>query len=314
MLVTGSKKIFLTDSRYAEQAGAETKGFRITVYDRALEAVTACVRRLGVRTLGFEGGSVSYDTFSKLKRAMPGVRLKSAAMAVTALRRKKDAFERGRMRASARVLDAGFEAARRLIRPGVRELDAASEVEQVFRKGGAEAVAFDIIMASGARGALPHGKASVKRIKKGDLVVVDMGVVVGGYNSDQTRTYCAGRPTGRQRLIYDTVLSAQARAIEAVRPGAKAADVDRAAREHIEKAGYGKFFGHGTGHGVGLDIHEAPAIGPRSTDTLEEGMVVTVEPGIYIPGWGGVRIEDMVLVTKGGREVLTKAPKGLEIL
>ncbi|MDP2689128.1 MAG: M24 family metallopeptidase [Deltaproteobacteria bacterium] len=215
------------------------------------------------------------------------------------------------MKDSARVLDRGFAEAARVIRGGVTEKEAASLIELSFRKAGADGLAFDTIVASGPRAALPHGKASSKRVKRGELVVADMGVALNGYNSDETRTFSVGRPSPEQRKVYQTVLDAQMRAIEKVAPGVKAAEVDSEARSLIEKAGYGKFFGHGLGHGVGLDVHEPPSLSPLSKETLEEGMVVTIEPGIYIPGWGGVRIEDMVLVMKDGFEVLTTTSKDL---
>lgn len=226
----------------------------------------------------------------------------------------KDEHEVKLVRESIKLLDRGFKEARGILNPGVIENDAALALEFAFKRMGAEALAFDTIIASGERGALPHGKASGKRIKKGELVVVDMGVVLNGYNSDETRTFCLGKTNAEQKKIYNIVLEAQEKAIEKIRPGVKATEVDLAARAHIEKAGYGKYFGHGTGHGVGLDVHEAPNVSPFSSDVLEEGMIVTVEPGIYIPGMGGVRIEDMVLVVKGGFEVLTKTPKDLVCL
>lgn len=231
-----------------------------------------------------------------------------------ALRRRKEPVEISLIRDSVKVLDKGFRTAGKTLAAGVREKDAALLIERSFRESGGDSTAFDTIIASGFRGALPHGKASDKRIRKGELVVVDMGVVLNGYNSDETRTYCIGRASAEQRKVYSTVLSAQELAIGKIRPGVKAAEVDKTARGHIEKAGYGKYFGHGLGHGVGLDVHEGPSLSPNSADVLEEGMVVTVEPGIYIPGWGGVRIEDMVRVAKGGAEVLTKTPRDLVCL
>lgn len=259
--------------------------------------------------LGFEGSALSFDTHAKFKKALPGLKLKPASSIMKKLRIRKDAFEIARIRESAAILDRGFEAARKLIGPGSVERDAALKIEIEMRKAGADGLAFDTIIASGERGALPHGKASGKKVKKGELVVVDMGALLNGYHSDETRTFCVGKATKLQREIYGVVKDAQARAIEAIRPGVDAAEVDRAARAYIDKAGYGKYFGHGTGHGVGLEIHESPNVSPLSSEILEEGMVITVEPGIYIPGWGGVRIEDMAVVTKDGFEILTKTPK-----
>lgn len=307
--MTEKKCWFLTDSRYATQAKDEVRGYRVKIYKKALETIAAVAASMKVRTLGFEGGDLSYDNFLKVKKALPRTRLKPLSGAVAALRTRKEPVEISLIRDSVKVLDKGYLTARNVLAAGVREKDAALLIERSFRESGGDSTAFDTIIASGFRGALPHGKASDKRIRKGELVVVDMGVVLNGYNSDETRTYCIGRASAEQMKVYSTVLGAVELAIGKIRPGVKAAEVDRAARGHIEKAGYGKYFGHGLGHGVGLEVHEGPSLGPNSTDVLEEGMVVTVEPGIYIPGWGGVRIEDMVRVVKGGAEVLTKTPK-----
>ena len=190
----------------------------------------------------------------------------------------------------------------------------ARRIESVLRENGATGPSFEIIVASGERGALPHGIASDKKIKKGELVIVDMGALYNGYSSDETRTYAVGKVLKKAQEIYQIVKDAHDLAIEAVRPGVKVSDIDRAARDYIKKAGYGEFFGHGTGHGVGLNIHEAPSVGPSGRETLSEGMVFTVEPGIYLEGEFGVRIEDMILVTGDGFEVLTRSGRDLEVL
>lgn len=309
IIVTENKGFFLTDSRYATQAGSEVKGFKIKIYKKALEEITGLISGLKIKTLGFEGGNLSYDTYRKIKRSLGRTHLKSASGAIGALRVRKDPFELRRILDSIKVLDLGFKKAERILAPGVVEKEAALAIERAFEDAGGDALAFGTIIASGPRGALPHGKASDKKIKKGELVVVDMGVLLNGYNSDETRTYCIGKATELQKKIYLTVKEAQEKALTKIRPGVKAVEVDAAARSHIEKAGYGKYFGHGLGHGVGLEIHEGPSLSPFSKDVLAEGMVVTVEPGIYVPDWGGVRIEDMALVVKDGCEVLTKTSK-----
>lgn len=311
MVVTVDKGFFITDSRYAEQAALEVKGFRIRQCQKALDLIKEIVASLKVKTLGFESDNLNYSTYLRLKNKLKGVRLKPAPGLLTGLRARKDRFEAERIKDSARLLDSGYEKAVGLIRPGVAERTAAIEIETFLKRAGADAMAFDTIVASGPRSALPHGKASDRKIKKGELVVLDMGVCLNGYNSDETRTFGAGRPSLKLREIYDVVRSAQELALEKVRPGVAARDVDSAARAYIEKKGYGRFFGHGTGHGVGLDVHEAPNVGPASTEALDEGMVITVEPGIYVPGLGGARIEDMALVVRGGCEVLTRTPKAL---
>lgn len=311
ILITAGKKFFLTDSRYATQVAGEVKGYRVKICARAVEAISAIIAAEKARTVAFESDFVTHDAFLRLKKQLPSVKLKPMPGVSSKARQLKDPFEVDRITDSVRVLDMGFEEAVRVVRAGTAEKEAASLIEFAFREAGADGLAFDTIVASGPRAALPHAKASDRKIRKGELVVVDMGVLLDGYNSDATRTLCVGRPTAEQKKVYRTVLDAQRRAIDRVAPGVKAADVDAAARKTIEKAGYGKYFGHATGHGVGLDVHEGPSVGPLSKERLAPGMVITVEPGIYIPGWGGVRIEDMLLVTKDGFEVLTTTSKEL---
>jgi Xaa-Pro aminopeptidase len=196
--------------------------------------------------------------------------------------------------------------------PGVKERVAADFLEMRMKSRGGEKPAFDTIVASGPRAALPHGRATDKRMQEKETVVVDFGVCFQGYHSDETKTLILGKPDAKQRRIYDTVRRAQEKAIKAIRPGVGVRHIDAAARETIVRAGYGKFFGHGTGHGAGLAVHEEPTISPRGRGVVEEGMVFTVEPGIYIPGWGGVRLEDMILVTVRGCEILTLLSKDLK--
>lgn len=309
LVITNDKGFFITDSRYAGQAALEVQGFKIRQYQRAIDLINEIAASSKIKTLGFESNSLNYDTYLRIRKALKGVRLKPASGILTGLRVRKDRFEVDRIKDSARLLDSGYEEALMLLCPGVTEKAAALEIETRLKRAGADAMAFDTIVASGFRGALPHGRASVKKIKKGELVVLDMGVLLNGYNSDETRTFCVGRPPLKLREIYDVVRGAQELALEKVKPGVLAKEVDFAARAHIEKKGYGRRFGHGTGHGVGLDVHEAPTIGPLSREVLEEGMVITVEPGIYIPDLGGVRIEDMALVVRGGCEILTRTSK-----
>ncbi|MBI5562595.1 MAG: aminopeptidase P family protein [Deltaproteobacteria bacterium] len=311
MLVTAGRDWFLTDSRYGEQARDEVRAASLRIYKKPLEAIAALVSELRLKVVGFESNNLTVDAHGRLRKVLSGVRLKPVSGFINGIRARKDRFEIEQLRASARLLSLCYETTERMLRPGVVESEVAFEAEAAARDAGAEGLAFDTIMASGWRGALPHGKASDKRVRKGELVVADMGVVFNGYNSDCTRTYCVGRAGAREREVYQVVLDAQRRAIETIRPGVPCSEVDRAARDYIAEAGYGGYFGHGTGHGVGLDIHEQPVVGPASKDALAEGMVITVEPGIYIPGWGGVRIEDMALVTKDGFEILTGTAKDL---
>jgi Xaa-Pro aminopeptidase len=200
------------------------------------------------------------------------------------------------------------------VRPGVTEREIALELEFAMRRRGADKTSFDFIVASGARGALPHGKASDKAIGRGELVTIDFGAIYSGYNSDETVTVAVGKPDTRQEEIYGIVKDAHDFALAAVRPGIAFRELDARARNHIEEKGYGKFFGHGLGHGVGLEVHEKPVVSYRGEGEVAEGMVFTIEPGIYIPDWGGVRIEDTVLVESDGCRLLTKVPKDLIVL
>ena len=318
VVVTQRGAWFFTDFRYDSQARdevGEVSGFKIIILKKSwVEAVATLLRRLKRGSLSFEENFLTYGAFRGLKRALNGVRLKPVSGLVEKLREVKDQQEIKELQKAASIADAGFKEAQRLINnldKGLTELDVSEAIERVLKKKGAIGPSFDIIVASGARSALPHGTPTGKRIKKGEFVIVDMGALYKGYHSDATRTYFTGKPTRRHLEIHGCVLEAHDRAISIVRPGVKAADIDFAARDHIERAGYGKYFGHGTGHGTGLVIHEGPSIGPKSKGVVAEGMVFTIEPGIYIPGFGGVRIEDMVQVTDDGAILLTKASRGV---
>jgi Xaa-Pro aminopeptidase len=223
----------------------------------------------------------------------------------------KDSYEIASIKKAVEIADVAFERILPLIRPGIKERELAAELEYQMAMQGSERPAFESIVASGFRSALPHGIASLKKLSKGDFVTFDFGATVNGYVSDITRTVVVGKASQRQRKIYDLVLSAQRAGIRAIKAGRDCKKVDSVCRNIINRAGYGKNFGHGTGHGIGYYIHVGPRISPRSTDKLAVNHIVTVEPGIYIAGWGGVRIEDDVLVTKAGGVVLNKAPKYL---
>jgi len=226
----------------------------------------------------------------------------------------KEASEIRAMRRAIAIAEEALLGNLHLIKPGISERDVALEIEFEMRRLGAESIAFDTIIASGSRGALPHGKASDKILAKGDMVVIDFGARFHGYHSDQTCTVCLGRPTPEQKKVYAIVKEAHDRAIDSIRVGVPFRDIDRKARQWIDQKGYGPRFGHGLGHGVGLAVHEEPRISPDSSGVAEKGMVFTVEPGIYIPEAWGVRIEDMVLVGQGGGEILTQIDKDLKVL
>jgi Xaa-Pro dipeptidase len=224
------------------------------------------------------------------------------------LRKIKDEKEIELIKQACKIADIGIKAAAEIIQPGIKEKEVAAEVEYAMRMAGSDGVAFETIVASGYCCAYPHGTFLEKIIQEGDLVVVDLGAIYKNYRSDITRTFMAGKASDKQTRIYQTVKSAQQKACEAIKHGVPSSKVDLAARRVIEEAGFGKYFVHNLGHGVGLEIHEAPILSPDSKDILEAGNVVTIEPGIYVPGFGGVRIEDTVLVTKSGAEKLTVAP------
>ncbi|MEK6756961.1 MAG: Xaa-Pro peptidase family protein [Bacteroidota bacterium] len=308
-------RCFLTDNRYVGQAREEARAYRVVITRRSLFEAAAKQPVLSGKTrLGFEGQYLSVAGFATLKKRLPRVTFVQTQSLVERLASVKDAVEVRLIRRAVEISDKVFCRIVEFVRPGMTELDVAAEIGYLHRKFGAEADAFEPIVASGWRGALPHARASTKKIRSGELVTLDFGCRVEGYNSDLTRTVAVGRPTARARRIYQVVLDAQMRAIEAARRGMTAKVLDGVARSHIRKKGYGKYFSHSLGHGLGLQVHEAPRISSLSKDVLQDGNVVTIEPGIYVPGVGGVRIEDDVVIRDNHPEVLTKSPKELLIL
>lgn len=301
---------FLADFRYAAQASSQCPGFTVIRYKDSLAgALAESLPRWGVSRLGCEGDYLSYRQVELLKEKLEGVELLPLCGVVEELRQVKDAGELEAISQAAALAERAFWHILDYLKPGLTEWEVAVELEAFLRRHGAEKIGFETIVASGPRGALPHGTSTRRVICRGDLVTIDFGCRYRGYHSDLTRTVAVGAPDPRQEEIYRLVLEAQRAAIGAVRGGAKACEVDRAAREVIEAAGYGENFGHSTGHGVGLAVHEEPTVSAKNEKLLLPGMVITIEPGVYIPGWGGVRIEDMVLVEEGGCRVLTGIPK-----
>ncbi len=312
LLITGDTAFLLTDSRFVEQASAESPGFAIeTIEDGWVSSAADLIRRLDVRRVGFEGAALSYADWRSLSEGLPGGELLSADDLIGPLRMVKEECEIALIREAAGIADLTFEYIAGVLKPGLREREVALEIECFMRKHGADKEAFDTIVVSGPRSALPHGEATDKVICAGELVVLDLGARKQGYHSDITRTVLLGEPDARQQEVYDVVAEAQQRAIASMRPGLLGREVDAIAREYIAGRGYGDYFGHGLGHGLGLSVHDGRILAKKSEIALEPGMVVTVEPGIYIPGWGGVRIEDDVLVTESGHEVLTHSPREL---
>ncbi|MDX1765291.1 MAG: aminopeptidase P family protein, partial [bacterium] len=302
---------------YGTQASQEVSGFRLQVLkqgERMMDRVERLVKKGRIKRLGFEPADLKVQSYLDLKKRLSPCRMVPMKKGVEFFRMVKTPDELEKIVQAIRHAEKAFLAAKKAMVEGVLERDVALKMEYGMRKNGALHIAFDTIVGSGERGAMPHGIASDKRLKRGELIVVDFGAESEGYFSDMTRTlYLGKRLTGKKRKIHDIVREAQATAIEAVRPGVTFAEIDGKARDLIKKAGFGKYFGHGTGHGIGLEVHEAPYVSVGNRQILEEGMVFTVEPGIYLPGLGGVRIEDMVLVTGDGCRSLTSLPKGWEI-
>lgn len=314
IIITSDRAFFLTDSRYDSQSRDEVAGFKIKIYKKQIEEVASLINKLKPKSIGFEAKGISYDTYHRLKDLLHTKKLTPLPEDIDRIRAIKDRTELKLIKKAVNLAAIGFKAASNRIKPGVAECNVAFDAEVAMKKNRAHGLSFDIIVASGKRSALAHGKASAKKMRKSEMVIVDLGARYQGYHSDETCTFIVGKPNEEQKKIYSVVKGAHDKAIEAVRPGVKACSIDFAARDFIKKAGYGKYFSHGTGHGIGLAVHEWPNISPYNDNTVEEGMVFTIEPGIYIPGWGGIRIEDMVLVTKNGHEVLTEMPKELKSL
>lgn len=306
--------VFITDFRYVEQAGEQAQGYTIVQHEgNVIREIASQVSKLGIKKLGFEEDFVTYKGFHDYEKEIRAELVPVSGL-VEKLRMIKDQAEIDIIKEAAQIVDDAFEHILTYIRPGVSELDVSNELEFFMRKRGAISSAFDTIVASGERSALPHGVASEKRIEQGDFVTLDYGAYYKGYCSDTTRTIAVGEPSDKLKEIYAIVLEAQQRGVAQIKQGMTGKEADAITRDYIHSKGYGEFFGHSTGHGLGLEVHEGPTLSIRSVDTLQPGMVVTVEPGIYLSGVGGVRIEDDVLITKEGNEVLTHAPKELIIV
>ena len=306
-----SEAILWVDPRYTLQARGEARGVEVIEEKRQLlKAVARWLRRKKIRRLFYEDLSFTCAQLRQLAReAPPAMRFEPVGTLIEELRAVKDSGEVERIRDAGRLTSAVFEEVLPQVRPGVSESALAAELEYRMKRHGAERVAFETIVASGLRGALPHARASSKRLQKSELVVFDLGAILGGYAADMTRTLYLGRPSQRVRWLYSAVMDAQERALEAVQVGIRAEEVDQTARRVLARRGLDKYFTHSTGHGVGLEIHERPRLARGEKMRLGPGSVVTVEPGIYLEGFGGIRIEDTVLVSDHGSEILTPAPK-----
>jgi len=303
VLIGESDAWLLTDGRYAEQVAAESSIEPVIERDW-IDAVAA---RLNGTRLGVEAEHLTLATAAKLASRTGHEPIRTEGV-VTRLRQRKDAAEIAAIRRAAELTDRAFEHGLTVLKPGVRELDVALAIERFVRSEGGDGMAFPIIVASGARSAMPHGTASSKTIEAGELVTIDMGAQVDGYCADMTRTVGIGTVSSQHRALFDAVLEAQRAATAQVRAGAAGRDLDRTARQVLAEHGLAEAFVHSLGHGVGLDVHEGPSLSSRSEDVLDASMTVTIEPGVYLAGDAGVRIEDLVLVGEDGAEVLSRTP------
>ncbi|WP_159882206.1 M24 family metallopeptidase [Paenibacillus puerhi] len=315
VLVTGQRAVLLTDFRYMTQAPQQAVGYEVMEHASSpMDTVRSILGTEGLGKLGFEQQDVSYGAYLAYGQALAGIELVPTDKLIETLRLVKDDTEIAVLQEAADLADRTFHHIAGLLKPGLAERDIALEIELFVRRGGAASTSFETIVASGERSALPHGKASDRIIGSDEFVKLDFGAYYKGYCSDITRTLFVGKPSDKHREIYDIVLEAQLEALARIRPGMTGREADAVAREVIKRHGYGDYFGHGLGHGLGMEIHEEPRLSPTGNIILEPGMVVTVEPGIYLPGFGGVRIEDDIVITENGNRRLTQSSKDLVVI
>jgi Xaa-Pro aminopeptidase len=315
LIITSKDAVLATDFRYVEQAGQQSPDFRVLRTVGGSDWLKDLLKELNVCNLGFESQHMTVATHERLRNALEENKDDSAILLVATfglvegLRSIKDASEMAMLTRAIEISDKAFEEIAKTIRVGQTEKEIAWKLEKAMRELGADTISFDTIVAAGPNAALPHHRPDESVILDGQPLIIDMGARFEGYCSDLSRTLCMGQPDDTFRKIYDTVLGAQLTAIATVERGMTGGDADGLARTVIEEAGYGENFGHSLGHGVGLEVHEHPGVGPNSPGVLEDGMPFTIEPGIYISGWGGVRIEDVVVLENGRARVISKAPK-----
>ncbi|MGI6065907.1 MAG: M24 family metallopeptidase [Bacillota bacterium] len=314
LLLSAEKKVFITDSRYTEQAKLECPGFEIIQYHSLEETIKEKTWEMGIKKLGFEKDYVTYEVYEKISQVLEETEPVPILGIVEGVRSVKEEREIALVKKAAQIADQAFKVIIELVKPGITEQELEMELEYELKKQGASGPSFPSIVAGGPRSSLPHAVPSSRVIEKGDFVLFDFGACFEGYCSDMTRTVVVGEPSVKQQEIYQIVQKAQESALNAVQPGIKGKDLDMVARKVIEDAGYASFFGHGLGHGVGLEIHEEPSVSVKSEKVLEPGNIITIEPGIYLPDWGGVRIEDTVVVREKGCEILTGFTKELLVV
>ncbi len=314
-LLERGRSLLLVDGRYTTQAGEEVGGADVVhQYHEKVAGIADILLDRAFAAVGFESAAISFETYGKLAAKLPSLRLCPLASELVSIRAVKDELEISRLRAAAALASRSLLETLVDIRPGLRESDVALELEYRMRRNGAAGISFPTIVAAGENSALPHATPGARKLVAGDALVIDYGLVLDGYHSDETCTFVLGQASPAFTAAYEVVREAHDRAIEAVQAGVSCAEIDRIARDCIEAAGLGRFFVHTTGHGVGLDVHEPPRLAAATQMLLEAGMVVNIEPGVYLPGQWGIRIEDTVLVRERDCEILTKAPKELTIL
>lgn len=309
VIVSENTAIFITDFRYTEQAEAQADGFKIVEHKEGIIVeIQKQLQENNVKKLGFEKDHTTYGQYEAYRAAFDAEVVPVSGL-VEEIRIIKTSEELEIMKKAAKIADDAFLHIQSFIKPGVKEIEVSNELEFFMRKQGAVSSSFDTIVASGYRSAMPHGVASEKEIQSGELVTLDYGALYNGYCSDITRTVAVGEVSDELRKIYDIVLEANLRGVKEIKPGMTGKEADAITRDYITEKGFGKHFGHSTGHGLGMEVHEAPGLSHRSEQSLQPGMVVTVEPGIYVAGLGGCRIEDDIVITESGNERLTWVTK-----
>lgn len=315
VLITLNESYLLTDFRYMTQAPQQALGFKVVEHGtKVMETVKELLTSEDITSLGFEQDHVTYGVYTTYSEQLSPIQLVATSGLVEQLRMIKDAEELQVMQRAADLADKTFSHVLNILKPGKTEREIDLEMEMFMRKHGATASSFDTIVASGERSALPHGVASERVIQGNEFVTFDFGALLDGYCSDLTRTVALGSPDPKLKEIYNIVLEAQLHALEHIKPGMTGHEADALARDIIDRYGYGEYFGHSTGHGLGMEVHESPRLSKLSDDVLKPGMVVTVEPGIYLPGLGGVRIEDDIVITETGIQILTSSSKDYTVL
>lgn len=313
-LITKDQAYFVTDFRYKEQASKQAQGFEVVIHSGDLYGqINDLLKEEGINRLAIEADHINLSLFRELENLLDCQLIESQGV-VEDIRQIKDEEELATIQEACRITDLAFDHILTYIKPGLTEIQVANELEHYLKGLGAEGMSFETIVASGYRSSMPHGVASDKVIEEGDLVTLDFGCYYQGYSSDMTRTIAVGDIDPKLKEIYQIVLEAHLKVIDEAKAGMTGKEIDAIARDYITAKGYGPDFGHSTGHGVGLDVHEKPAVSMKSDDIMQENMVITDEPGIYLEGLGGVRIEDDLIIKKDGVQLLNKAPKELIIL